>query len=216
MKPHNIDLKKMGFYFITDSTLTKKGIEEDIREALRAGVKIIQYREKSKTAREMYSESLRIKKLCDGKALLIINDRVDIAMAADADGVHLGQEDMPCAAARFILGRKKIIGVTAHDAEEAADAEKKGADYIGASPVFATDTKKDAGPHAGLELIREIRKKVRIPIVAIGGINLANIVSVMKAGADGACAISAVIAEGKTFEECKKFIQITEELKENN
>ncbi len=214
LKSH-INLYRMGFYFITDSLLTKKGVEEDVKDALQAGVKIIQYREKNKNARKMLEEVLRIKHLCKGKAVFLINDRVDIALAADVDGVHLGQEDLPCPVARMLLGEQKIIGITVHNTEEAIKAEKQGADYIGASPIFETQTKKDAGRQAGLQLIKDVRAKVRIPIVAIGGINLENIVSVMEAGAHTACAISAVISEEKTQEECRKFVEIIDKFTKN-
>jgi len=200
-----MNLRDIDFYFITDSSLTRKTVVEDAELAVRAGVKIIQYREKNRPAGEMVIEAFQIKKACKEKALFLVNDRVDIALAVEADGVHLGQEDMPCNIARVLLGRNKIIGVTAHDVKEAIDAEKAGADYIGASPVFDTNTKIDAGKSAGIELIRAIRKNVKIPIVAIGGINLDNVASVMEAGADSAAAISAVIASDDVEKECRRF-----------
>lgn len=199
-------LDKMGFYFITDSALTKSSIIEDVKAALKAGVKIIQYREKNRPAKEMFEECRAIKELCRDKAIFLVNDRVDIAVAVDADGVHLGQEDLPVREARIIMGSEKILGVTAHSADEAADAENLGADYIGASPIFTTKTKIDAGRQAGLRLIREIKQRIGIPVVAIGGINLDNVRSVMEAGADSACAISAVIPVKDTLDECRKFV----------
>ncbi len=203
-----MDLRKIDFYFITDSVLTKENVIEDVESALSAGVKIIQYREKNKSTREMVKEASLIKKMSEGKAVFLINDRIDVALAAEADGVHLGQDDMPYPAARLLLGKNKIIGLTVHNAEEAVAAEKAGADYIGASPVFHTKTKPDAGKQGGLELIEEIRKKVRIPVVAIGGINLNNVASVIEAGADSAVAISAVIASNDVEKECRRFIEI--------
>lgn len=135
-------LKGLGFYFITDSALSKRGISSDVRAALSAGCRIIQYREKKASTRRMLHEALAIKGLCQDKALLIINDRIDIALAADADGVHLGKDDMPLETARMILGRDMIIGISCSSVEDARKAE--GADYLGIGPVFTTSTKKDA------------------------------------------------------------------------
>jgi len=203
-----MNLKNIGFYFITDSILTKKGVMDDVKEALDAGVKIVQYREKKKSTREMLYECRALRDLCRGRALFMVNDRIDIALAANADGVHLGQEDMPYPEARLLMGGEKIIGLTVHNEKEAIDAEKSGADYVGASPVFETRTKSDAGKQAGLQLVRNIKRKVEIPVVAIGGINLENVLRVMDAGADSVCAISAVIGKGLTGKECKKFVDI--------
>lgn len=203
-----MNLKDIDFYFITDSTLTKKSVIEDVKSALKAGVKIIQYREKAKSTRQAFYEASLIRQLCRGKSIFLINDRIDIALAVDADGVHLGQDDIPCKEARVIMGKQKIIGVTAHNLKEAVQAEQQTADYIGASPIFETKTKLDAGEQAGLQLIRDIKKCVRIPVVAIGGITLENITSVMQAGADSASAISAVLTKNDVTEECKKFIEI--------
>ena len=129
----------------------------------------------------MAEEAAAIRELCKDKAIFLVNDRVDVALAAGADGVHLGQDDMPYSNARPFFD-KGIIGITVHVAEEAADAEKMGADYVGVSPVFETRTKEDAGKAAGLGLIREVKEKVRIPIVAIGGITLDNVSDARKAG----------------------------------
>jgi len=199
-------LSEIDFYFITDSKLTKKTIIEDVEAALIAGVKIIQYREKEKSTKEIVEEAYQIKELCRDRALFIINDRLDIALAVNADGVHLGQEDMPYGTARLMLGHDKIIGLTVHNIEEAVIAQSLGADYIGASPIFETKTKMDAGNAVGLRLIKEIKPKVNIPIVAIGGISLNNVASVIKAGADSAVAISAVVTKEDVEEECRRFI----------
>lgn len=204
----NFSSNQIGFYFITDSDISKNGIEKDVQDALRAGIKIIQYREKNQPVKEMLKEAKKIQNMCKNKAFFIINDRADISLAINSDGIHLGQDDIPCKIARKLLGTKKIIGVTANNAQEAIKAEEDGADYIGASPIFTTTTKKDAGKGAGLKLIKDIKSKVSIPVVAIGGINLKNVASVLEAGADSVSAISAVIKEGNTFTECKKFIQI--------
>ena len=143
-----------------------------------------------------------------GILLFLINDRVDIALAAEADGVHLGQSDMPCLAARKLLGPEKIIGVTVHNLAEALQAESIGADYLGVSPIFQTATKPDAGKPAGISLIEEIRAQVDIPLIAIGGINHSNASEVVRAGADGLCAISCVVAKENVRDEIIKFQEI--------
>jgi len=202
-------LRNIDLYFITDSNLTKKGILNDVKSAISAGVKIIQYREKEKTTREMFNEASVIRNMCaKNNVLFIINDRVDIALATDADGVHLGDDDMPYDIARKLLGKNKIIGLTIHDLNEAKNAEVIGADYIGVSPIFKTTTKIDAGIPKGLNLIKEIKNNISIPFVAIGGINEDNIKSVLDAGAKSVAIISAIISKENVKEECKKFIDI--------
>jgi len=225
MKPK---LSEIDLYFITDSKLTKKTILDDVKAAIKAGVKIIQYREKEtskqsfegfenlfskKPTRLMYQEAKEIKKLCDkNNVLLIINDRTDICQSVDADGVHLGNDDMPYIEARKLLP-DKIIGITIHNVQEAIQAEKLGADYIGVSPIFETKTKLDAGLAAGLKLIEDVKKAVKIPFVAIGGINLENIDQVIKAGATSVAVISAIVTKEDVVKECRKFIDKLKEAK---
>lgn len=202
-------LNDIDLYFITDSRLTGRTVLEDVGSAIRAGVKIIQYREKDLTTREMIDEAVKISQLCrENDVLFIINDRVDIALAVDADGVHLGNEDMPYEAARIILGNTKIIGLTVHDVGEAIEAERIGADYIGISPIFETTTKPDAGTPAGIDLIKYIKKAVKIPFVAIGGINQENVKSVLEAGARSIAVISAIVTKDDVEKECKKFREV--------
>ncbi len=186
-----------GYYFITDAALSRAGNLSDVRSAVLAGTEIVQYRNKSSETRPMFEEALAIKKLLAGtRTKLIINDRIDIALAVDADGVHIGQDDMPYDTARRLLGPGKIIGVTVHDFRESIEAERAGADYLGISPIFATDTKADAGKPCGTAVIREIKERCTAPIVAIGGIGLNNVDEVIHAGAGMVCAISAVVAAG--------------------
>lgn len=202
-------LNDIDLYFITDSRLTGRTVLEDVGSAIHAGVKIIQYREKDLTTREMIDEAGKICRLCrENDVLFIINDRVDIALAVDADGVHLGNEDMPYEATRRILGNTKIIGLTVHDVGEAIEAERIGADYIGISPIFETTTKPDAGTPAGIDLIKYIKKAVKIPFVAIGGINQDNIKSVLEAGARSIAVISAIVTKDDVEKECKKFREV--------
>jgi thiamine-phosphate pyrophosphorylase len=179
---------------VTDSKLCTRPEEEMVGEALAGGVTAIQYREKEKPAHEMVKTARELRKLTsDHDALLIINDRIDVALAVGADGVHLGQEDMPYETTRKILGEKAVIGMTAHTVEEAVEAQRKGADYIGLSPIFPTSTKTDAGPAAGVALVKDASSMVHIPKIAIGGITEENMEQVFRAGADGVAMISGVV-----------------------
>lgn len=193
-----------GYYFITDSKLSRAGNFNDVSMAVACGVSVVQYRNKNAKTREMYEEAVRLREICRD-TLFLINDRVDIALAVNADGVHLGQSDMPCEAARKLLGGEKIIGITVHNLAEAVQAEGIGADYLGVSPIFQTATKPDAGKPAGISLIEEIRANVDIPLIAIGGIDHSNAIDVIRAGADGLCAISSVVAKEDVRAEIKKF-----------
>lgn len=199
-------LNKIDLYFITDPKLTKKDIFEDANSTIRAGVKIIQYREKEKDTKYMIEEAAKIKEICkENNTLFLINDRVDIALAVDADGVHLGKEDMPYNIARNLLGEQRIIGLTVHNLEEAIEAENIGADYLGVSPIFETKTKPDAGKPSGLQLLIDLKENIKIPYVAIGGINEYNIKSVLDTGTRAVAIISAIITKDNVEEECKKF-----------
>jgi len=193
-----------GYYFITDSALSRAGNASDVMQAVECGVRVVQYRSKGADTRMMYEEAIQLRKICRDP-LFLINDRVDIALSSGADGVHLGQADMPCRAARRLLGPDKIIGITVHNLAEAQEAQNLGADYLGISPIFKTATKPDAGKPAGIALIEEIRRQVDIPLIAIGGIDHSNAFDVVRAGADGLCAISCVVTKENVAEEIKKF-----------
>lgn len=183
-----------GFYFITDGRLSRNGVVKDVEDAIRSGATIVQYREKKKDIGPMVEEARAIGGVCEGKALFLVNDRVDVCLAVGADGVHLGQSDMDYRTARRLLD-ERIIGVTIHDVEEAKGAEAMGADYVGVSPIFETKTKSDAGEAGGLELVKGVAEAISIPKVAIGGITLENAKSVIEAGADTVCAISATAGD---------------------
>lgn len=201
-------LKDFGLYFITDSKLTKKTVIDNVKSAVKGGVKIIQYREKEASAEQMLEEAKEIKKLCQkNNVIFLVNDRIDIALAADADGVHLGQDDARYETARKLLGKNKIIGLTTHNVKESVEAERLGADYIGLSPIFPTSTKDDAGKACGTEMIALVKKYVKIPIVAIGGINESNIGQVLGAGAKNMAIISAILAKDSVERAVKVFIQ---------
>ena len=156
-------LKEIDFYLVTDSGLSKKGTLSDVKEAVEAGCKIVQYREKNKSTKEMVYEASEIKRICGDRAIFLVNDRIDVALAVDADGVHIGQDDMPIEIAKKLLGADKIIGLTVHNIEEAIEAEKSGADYVGLGPIFDTATKKDAGKGIGPAKIREVKNAIKIP-----------------------------------------------------
>ncbi|NMC10428.1 MAG: thiamine phosphate synthase [Methanothrix sp.] len=199
-----------GYYFITDSRLSRAGNIKDVQQAVACGVGVVQYRNKNAETREMFEEAVVLREICRD-ALFLINDRIDIALATGADGVHLGQSDMPIRAARKILGPEKIIGLTVHNLAEALEAQRLGADYLGVSPIFQTSTKADAGKPAGIALIEEIHSRVSIPLVAIGGINHSNAADVISAGADSLCAISCVVGREDVSREIKKFQDLFKE-----
>ena len=182
-----------GLCFITDRSTTDIPYREMVSRVLKAGVRWIQFREKTKPRRRIYEQSAEIRKLTkDANAILIINDHTDIAQAVDADGVHLGQEDLPIEEARKIVGKDRIIGISTHNLEQAVNAEEAGADYIGFGPVFHTTTKA-AGTPRGISELRTITEKIHIPVVAIGGINLDNVESVFMNGADAVAVASAIL-----------------------
>jgi thiamine-phosphate pyrophosphorylase len=201
-------LDEIDFYLVTDSGLSKKGTLSDVEKAVAAGCRIIQYREKSISTKDMILEAEQIKALCGSESIFLVNDRVDVALAVDADGVHIGQDDMPMATARELLGPDKIIGLTVHNVEEALEAERMGADYVGLSPIFNTSTKKDAGDRIGPESIRPVKDAIKIPIVAIGGINKQNSESVIIGGADSLVAISAIVCSDDVEKETREFIDL--------
>ena len=196
---HNI-----GMYFITDSIITKTSVISQVNQALNAGVRIIQYREKSLPTIELYNQAMKLKKLINGKAILIINDRIDICLAVDADGVHLGSDDIPYADARRILG-SKIIGLSTHNINEAINAESLGADYISIGPIFPTMTKHNHQEPVGTDMITDISKRIKIPFIAIGGINKNNIQDVLNAGARNVAIISDIVTKIDITKEIKSF-----------
>ncbi len=206
-------LRDIDFYLVTYSSLSKNGTLFDVKNAVDAGCKIVQYREKNKSTRDMIKEAEQLKKLCKDRAFFLVDDRVDVALAVDADGVHLGQNDMPVEIARRLLGDEKIIGLTVHNVEEAVEAEKLGVDYVGLAPVFKTGTKEDSGEPCGVEMLKKIRDIVSVPIVAVGGINKDNVQDVISAGADGVVAVSSVLQSDDVYQEVCDFIHIIKEVK---
>ncbi len=185
-----------SLYLVTDSKLAAgRALEGIVAEAVKGGVSCVQLREKKLDTREFVAMAKRLKQLLGPLQIpLIINDRIDVALACAAEGVHLGHSDMHICDARQLVGQDMVIGISAESAEDAVAAEKDGADYIGISPVFATLTKDDIANPLGLAGVRKIRSLVDIPLVGIGGINHENCRAVIDHGADGVAVVSAIVA----------------------
>lgn len=183
-------------YLCTDRRLmTTETIEESVELAVKGGVSVVQLREKECTSREFYHMAKAVKTITDAYEVpLIINDRIDIALAVGADGVHLGQQDVPVPVARDLLGADKIVGATANTVELAVQAWRDGADYLGVGDIFGTTTKSDTH-HITLDELKEIRDSVQIPVVAIGGVREENIALLKPTGVEGAAVISAVVGQ---------------------
>lgn len=177
---------------------------------LSGGARIVQLRVKDLSADESLKLAREACELCrQSGCLFIVNDRVDIALAAQADGVHLGQEDLPLYIARKLMGGERIIGISTHDLAQAREAEQGGADYIGFGPIFGTQTKETGYSARGLTMLREIRKAVTIPIVAIGGITEQNVVQVWQAGADAAAIISDLMGAEDVAGKVRKILALS-------
>lgn len=208
-----MDKSKIDYtlYLVTDRRLMScPTIEESVSLAIDGGASVVQLREKDCTSREFYELAVLVKEITEARNVpLIINDRIDIALAANADGVHLGQSDIPCKEARKILGADKIIGVSAALAEEAVQAQADGADYLGVGAVFTTKTKTNTRPVTP-EIIKKIRAAVTIPFVVIGGINSENIKELYGLGINGAAVVSAVAAQADITEAAKKMRKAAE------
>lgn len=182
-------------YAITDSRLSLgRSIENVATQLLAAGIKIIQYREKKKKAGEMLRECRILRELThEAGAFFIVNDHIDIAMLVGADGVHIGQEDLPVAEVRRLVGEHCVIGLSTHSPEQAQSAVAQGADYIGVGPIYATQTKEDVCAPVGLEYLQYVARHITIPFVAIGGIKKHNIGEVVKNGARCCCLVSELV-----------------------
>jgi len=185
-----------SLYLVTDRSLSReRSTLEIVKSGVAGGVTCVQLREKNCSTRKFIKEALSVKEYLKSCNIpLIINDRVDVAQAIGADGVHLGQTDMPFAMAKVILKDSMIIGISVESLEDAIRAEKDGADYIGISPIFSTPTTSDTAPPLGLEGLKEISKAVSLPKVAIGGLNRKNAGEVILNGADGIAVVSAIVS----------------------
>ena len=209
-------------YLVTDrNCLQQQTLEQAVEQAILGGVTLVQLREKAIASKEFYERALRIKAICHHYNVpLLINDRVDIALAVEADGVHIGQSDLPCRVVRQILGKDKIIGVSARTAQQAIQAQADGADYLGVGAMFATSTKQDAKT-VSVETLNDIRQSVTLPIVAIGGINHTTLPALQQAlqsaemstggVIDGVAVVSAILGQKDVklaSEQLKEIIKI--------
>jgi thiamine-phosphate pyrophosphorylase len=188
---------KIGrLHILTDTTIQSRFDHVELAEqAIRGGAEVIQFRQKSGTTLEMIQAAKRVRAVCRRAGVpLIVNDRVDVAIAADADGVHLGRDDFPIRLARQLLGPHRIIGGSAGSITEARAGYEEGADYLGCGPIHATATKPDAGPAAGAKLVSAIARVLPLPLIAIGGVTEADLDMLLGAGAHGIAVISAVCA----------------------
>lgn len=207
----NIDKQAMCLYAVTDrSWLNGSALEEQVEAALKGGITCLQLREKDLDEESFIREAMRIKTLAKAYGVpFIINDNVKVALAVDADGVHVGQKDMAAQDVRAMIGKDKILGVSAQTVEQAIKAQESGADYIGVGAMFSTSTKKDANATSS-ETLRAIRQNVSLPIVAIGGINKNNVMELAGCGADGIAVVSAIFAQ-ENIEEATKELKVLSE-----
>jgi len=207
---NNIDYT---LYLVTDRELMTAGsIEECVEQAISGGCTVVQLREKTADSREFYETAMQVRKITANCGIpLIINDRADIALAVDADGVHIGQKDLPFDVVRRIMGKDKIVGVSVSNLPEALAAATMGADYLGVGAMFATGTKTDAAL-TGMDELRRIRAEIKLPIVVIGGINKDTVPLFAGTGIDGIAVVSAIVSQkdaGAAARELKALFQNT-------
>lgn len=205
----------LSLYLVTDRSLSLfHNQEEIVKQAIEGGTTIVQLREKDCSSLEFYQYALQLKEILkDTNIPLIINDRLDIALAVDADGLHIGQSDLPYNLARKILGKDKIIGLSVETIEQAKEANLLDVDYIGLSPVFSTNTKLDINTPLGLEGINKIASFTKHPTVAIGGINTTNTKEIIQSGADGIAVVSAIVSSKKPKEAAQQLSQLVKNAK---
>lgn len=198
----------LSLYLVTDNSDDEEKFLNTIEEAIKGGVSVVQIREKTADTLDFYELAVKVKKITkEYDVPLIINDRVDVALAIDADGVHVGQSDMPCDVTRKLIGEDKILGVSAATIEEAQKAQKDGADYLGTGAVFPTQTKDDA-PKVTKEELKEIVDSVDIPIVAIGGITLENAHELNDTGIAGLSVVSAIMSSENPKKSSEELLNI--------
>jgi thiamine-phosphate pyrophosphorylase len=203
-------MKQIGeLHILTDTVLQSRFSHMEItRLAIAGGADTIQYRQKSGSTREMIEIARNMKRLCSETGVtFIVNDRLDVAIAAEADGVHLGQDDFPIPMARGLLGEDRIIGGSASTLDEARKCLSEGADYVGFGPVYPTSSKDDAGPVSGIDILKQVVEIIPLPIIAIGGVGAENIPDVMRAGAHGIAVISAVCCQDDPEEATRSLYQ---------
>lgn len=212
-----MDKNLLSLYLVTDRGLDLgRPLEWVVREAVLGGVTMVQLREKDADTRDFVELAVRVKEVLSGCGRfvpLIINDRLDVAMAADADGVHIGQSDMPYSIARRLLGPGKIIGLSVENMEQVMEAQKMDVDYIAASPVYSTGTKTDTAEPFGLEGVRRVAALTRHPLVGIGRMNALTAGDVIRAGADGVAVVSAIVGAESPRDAAAELIKIITEAK---
>ena len=206
--------RKIGkLHVLTDDVLPSHFTHRELAQlAIAGGADTIQFRQKSGTTKNMIEIAYQMSELCrKAKVAFIVNDRVDVAIAVNADGVHLGQDDLPIPLARKLLGKKKIIGGSAATIREAEKCLSEGVDYIGFGPVYPTGSKFDAGPVSGIRILEEVARKMPLPIIAIGGVTKESVPEVIKAGAYGIAVISAVCCQEKPEAAARSLLEALEE-----
>jgi thiamine-phosphate pyrophosphorylase len=201
-------------YVILDAALLTVPETECAEKLAAAGVRLLQYRNKQASARELFESSKRLSRLLVPQGVtFVVNDRADVASAAEASGVHVGQEDLGAEAARSVIGAGKLLGVSTHNLDQFKDAAATSADYLAIGPVFSTSTKANPDPVVGIELIRGIRKLTEKPIVAIGGITLERAADVIQAGADSVAVISDILLAPDPGQRARQYIEVLEAAK---
>ena len=185
-----------GLYVILDPSVgPRRSLGDILKDAAGAGAKLFQYRNKSASMKEAYVEAMELRKIAAELGVtFIVNDRCDLALAVEADGVHLGQEDLPYGDARMMMGAGKLIGLSTHNPEQVREADRLKPDYIGFGPIFKPGSKRDHDPVVGVQGLREIRRLTSLPIFAIGGMTVDNVADALKARADGVAVSSAIVA----------------------
>ncbi|AWX13754.1 thiamine phosphate synthase [Mergibacter septicus] len=207
-----LDKKQLLLYAVTDRKwLNGRRLSEDIKASLQGGITLLQLREKELKNDDFFNEAIEIKNLCKAYNVpFIVNDNVEIAIKSDANGIHIGQQDMPIDEVRKLIGKNKILGVSAQTVEQALLAEKMGADYLGVGAVFSTKSKSDA-INVDITTLKQICKQVKIPVVAIGGITAENIPLLAKTGIAGIATISAIYGEKEIKEATYKLKNIVQQ-----
>lgn len=201
--------KIRGLYLLLDQRWASGVVLADIlREAADLGVTVVQYRNKNESLNEVYRQALELRKVAsDLGVAFILNDRCDVGLAVHADGVHLGQSDLPITLARELLGGNYLIGVSTHSPEQVIEATEQGADYIGFGPLFPTETKADHEPVVGIEGLKKVRLLTSLPIVAIGGIQPSSVLQIITAGADAVAVASGVLNSSDPQEAIKRYME---------
>lgn len=201
--------ERLKLYLVTDSLILKgRDFYKCIEDALRAGVTTVQLREKNSSGKEFLEKAYKLRELTKKyNSIFIINDRVDIALLVDADGVHVGQSDISAIDVRRLIGKEKIVGVSTRTLEEAVEAKKNGADYLGVGAMFGTNTKLDA-KSVSIDTLKHIKENIDLPIVAIGGLNLENIKELEECNIGGYAIVSAILGAEDIYLETKKWVEL--------